>query len=194
MIRLELAGAHTRLGSSLCGRCPQGPAGCCAAPPAVAWADIGRIVSLGGRSWLLDQIRTGCLRPGARGLSILRVGSPDVGPARCVYHGPEGCTIPPEQRSATCNYYLCDDALVHGGEARGDPAAVAGREAHEALTAFYGRWDLEIAERIRRVWPEGVRWDEPLLDWLGREVERLIRRDRKELPRLEVGHHSAPRS
>src|SRR5262245_25470840 len=47
VIRLEVLGAHTHLHSTLCRRCPQGPAGCCAAPPAVAWADIGRISALG---------------------------------------------------------------------------------------------------------------------------------------------------
>ena len=43
MIRLELAGVHSLLLSPLCARCPHGRAGCCEAPPAVAWADIGRI-------------------------------------------------------------------------------------------------------------------------------------------------------
>ncbi len=66
MIRLELAGMHTRLHSTLCGPCSQGPTGCCASPPGVEWSDIGRIVSLGGAGWLLEQMAAGNLRPGRR--------------------------------------------------------------------------------------------------------------------------------
>src|SRR5258706_9512606 len=103
MIRLELLGAHTRVHATLCARCPQGPTGCCAGPPGVEWSDVGRIVSLGGVDWLLAQIASGALRPGARGLLLARVARRDAGawPERCVYHGPEGCTIPPDRRAST---------------------------------------------------------------------------------------------
>lgn len=191
MIRLELAGAHTRVNSTLCSRCPHGPAGCCAAPPGVAWADLGRIAQLGGVGWLLEQIQAGHLRPGPRGLAMLRV-APDGGPdegregaARCVYLGPEGCSIPTDRRSATCNYYVCDDALAHGGEAEGDPAARAARAAHERLVDRYGCWDLEIGAEVRERWPEGPPWDAPFLAWLGEAYARLTRRDRRALRRLE---------
>jgi hypothetical protein len=188
MIRLELLGAHTRLSSALCGQCPQGPTGCCASPPGVEWADIGRIVSLGGRDWLLAQFATGDLRPGPRGLLIRRAQAQqdDAGrwPLRCAYHGPRGCTIVAEQRSATCNYYLCDDAFAHEGEGRGDPDAARGRRAHDALMSLYGRWDRALAEDIRARFPEGPAWDAAFFDWLGQEAQRLIRASRKELRAL----------
>lgn len=184
MFRLELAGADTRLCSALCARCPQGPAGCCATPPAVAWADLGRIVALGGAAWLLDEVRSGRLRPGGRGLLIRRVEPAPGGGARCVYHGPEGCTISPGRRSATCNYYLCDEGFDHAGEARGDPTAARGREAHEALTSLYGGWDLEIGERVRARWPDGPPWDAAFLEWLGEEHRRKLRRSHRALRRL----------
>ncbi|WP_437335701.1 hypothetical protein [Sorangium sp. So ce394] len=177
MIRLELAGAHTRVHATLCGACPQGPTGCCASPPGVEWSDIGRIVSLGGAGWLLDQMTAGKLRPGRRGLLILRVepqgGDGHALPKRCAFHGPEGCTIPPDRRAATCNYYVCDDAFAHGGEGRGDPEARAGRRAQDALVDLYGRWDLELAALVLKGWPDGPTWNQDFLDWLGREYDRL---------------------
>ncbi|WP_437715293.1 hypothetical protein WMF45_02020 [Sorangium sp. So ce448] len=191
MIRLELAGMHTRLHSTLCGSCPQGPTGCCASPPGVEWSDLGRIVSLGGAGWLLEQMAAGNLRPGQRGLLILRVeprGS-DGGalPKRCAFHGHEGCTIPPERRAATCNYYVCDDAFAHGGEPRGAPEALAGRKAHDALVDLYGSWDLELADRIRERWPDGPPWNLDFLDWLGREVRRLAARAGSSMRLLRTG-------
>lgn len=188
MIRLELAGANTRIHAALCSACPQGPAGCCAAPPAVAWADLGRIVTLGGAAWLLDELRAGRLRPSPRGLAIQRVAPAEIDgrawPGRCVYLGATGCTILPERRSATCNYYVCDDALARG-DAEGEAAAREGRAAHEVLEHCYGEWDREIGERVAATWPDGPTWDEAFLQWLSGEAQRLIRRDRRALRRLE---------
>lgn len=171
MIRLELAGVHTRIHSSLCHACPNGPTGCCASPPGVDWADIGRIVRLGGRDWLLEQIGLGRLRPGARGLLIERVQSREanagVWPTKCVYHGSQGCTIASDRRAATCNYYICEDALAFAGEAQGDRDAVAGRREFERLTERYGAWDLELGEAVAARWPGGAPWDAPFLDWVG---------------------------
>ncbi|MFZ5813848.1 MAG: hypothetical protein ACOY93_00915 [Bacillota bacterium] len=175
---------NTRLHSSLCFQCPHGPTGCCASPPGVDWADIGRIVTLGGRDWLLAELAAGNLRTGPRGLLLKRVENREanagVWPSKCVYHGPQGCTIPPERRAATCNYYICDDAFLFGGESQGEAQAVAGREAHATLTALYGRWDLEILERVEGRWPQGPPWDAAFLDWVGEEFSRLARRDRRE--------------
>jgi len=184
VIRLEQAGVNTRLHSSLCFACPHGPTGCCASPPGVDWSDIGRIVGLGGRDWLLAEIAAGSLRPGPRGLLLKRVENREanagVWPTKCVYHGSQGCTIPPERRAATCNYYICDDAFLYGGENQGDSAAVAGREAHAILMALYGRWDLEIMAQVGEHWPGGPPWDGGFLDWVGQEFQRLVRRDRRE--------------
>ncbi|MFZ5823493.1 MAG: hypothetical protein ACOY94_04015 [Bacillota bacterium] len=179
---------NTRLHSSLCYECPHGPTGCCASPPGVDWSDIGRIVGLGGREWLLEQIAAGHLRPGPRGLLLKRVANAEanagVWPTKCVYHGPQGCTIAPERRAATCNYYICDDAFLWGGENQGEPNAVAGREAHATLMALYGRWDLEILERVGERWPGGPPWDAGFLDWVAAEFTRLTKRDRREWQKI----------
>lgn len=185
MIRLELAGADSRLHSTLCSQCPHGPTGCCASPPGVDWSDIGRIAGQSGRDWLLEQMAAGDLRTGERGLLIRRVenlaGNAGVWPTKCVYHGEQGCTIQPERRAATCNYYICDDAFAFGGEEQGEPAAVFGREVHATLTTLYGRWDLEIQAGVQERWPGGPPWDGPFLDWVGAEFARRVRRDRPEL-------------
>ncbi|HYF91894.1 MAG TPA: hypothetical protein VD969_06585 [Symbiobacteriaceae bacterium] len=189
MIRLELNGANTRLHSTLCCQCPHGMTGCCASPPGVDWSDIGRLVALGGREWLLLEIAAGRLRPGLRGLLLKRVGNDQanagVWPTKCVYHGPQGCTIAPERRAATCNYYICDDAFLYGGENQNDPDAVTGREAHAMLMALYGRWDLEFLDQIRERWPDGPPWDGSFLDWLGAEYQRKVKASRKDLKVLQ---------
>jgi hypothetical protein len=164
-MRVVLAGIHTRLESELCMRCPQGVTGCCAAPPVVAWADIGRIVRLGGAVWLREQMDAGKLYPCARGLALLRVENPDVATTgrekKCVYHGASGCTIPHDRRSATCNYYVCDDAVE-------DRAALRDR-----LTMLYGRWDRVLGDRVVARHPEGPPWDGEFFAWLGAELGAL---------------------
>lgn len=173
MIRLPIArGPDTLVLSTLCARCPAGPAGCCATPPGIEWSDVGRVVRRGGRSFVLQRIADGSLRPGPRGLFLQRVPGPAGEPHRCVFFGPGGCTLPPDRRAATCNYYVCDDALAEGGEARGDADARAARRARETLEATFGRWDREIAARVAERWPDGPPWDEAFLDWLGEEFGR----------------------
>lgn len=169
MIRLTIAGASTHIGSTLCGACPQGVTGCCAAPPVVAWADLARIVLLGkqpARDWLLGEVAAGRLLPCGRGLALQRVANPDVATTgrerKCVYHGERGCTIDADLRSATCNYYVCDDAL----EGQGARARVL----RDRLTDLYGRWDIELGERVRARFPDGPAWDAAFLDWLAEEL------------------------
>lgn len=182
MIRVERAGVEARLHSTLCAECPHGPTGCCASPPGVDWADIGRIVSRGGAQWLLGEIAAGNLRPGPRGLLLRRVPNPGanagVWPTKCVYHGTQGCTIPPDRRAATCNYYLCEEAFLAGGENQGDPAAREARAAHDTLVRLYGQWDLELQAAVEARWPAGPPWDEPFLAWVGEAWRRLVARDR----------------
>lgn len=177
MIRLTVLGEGTVLHSTLCAACPHGPAGCCVAPPEYDWSDLGRVVRGGGRAWILEQIAARRLAPAARGLVIKRVRkreSPALPRAsKCSFHGPRGCTIDHALRPATCNYFVCDDAFRAGGEDRGDPHAAAARRAHGVLRELYERWDEHLAARIPEAWPEGVRWDEPFLDWLGEETARL---------------------
>ena len=188
MIHLALAGPHSHLRSSLCARCPEGPTGCCAGPPAVAWSDLGRIVSLGGAAWLLAQIAAGDMRPVPRGLAMRRVENHGENRAvwsmKCVYHGEAGCTIAPELRSATCNYYLCDAAFEDAGEGGPDPAVARARRAHDALTMLYGRWDLALSERVGERFPDGPVWDAAFLDWLAAEWRTLVAASRRELDRL----------
>ena len=175
MIRLHLAKEHTHIEATLCARCPEGPAGCCAAPPGLAWSDVGRVVSLGGSAFLLAQIARGALRPGPRGLVMVRVdGPPREGGAsakRCVFHGPTGCTIAPEQRAATCNYYVCESAL-------GDENSDA-RAACETLTAIYAAWDRAIGAEVALRFPDGPTWDAALLSWLGLRFEGEVSRSRR---------------
>ena len=177
-LRVVRDGAHTALLSPLCERCPQGSTGCCAAPPVVAWTDLGRIVLLGGRDWLLAEIAAQRLYPCPRGLAIHRVDNPDAhasGRARkCVYHGERGCTIAPERRSATCNYYVCDEALE---------GSAHGRALRDRLTDLYGRWDILLGERVVARHPNGAPWDEGFLDQLGDEVRELLRAATALLPR-----------
>jgi hypothetical protein len=177
MIHLEIAGPHTRLCSTLCAACPFASAGCCTSPPEHDWSDLGRVVAAGGRDWVLAQIAAKNLVPAARGLAVRRVRRRESLTAprehKCVYHGARGCTIDPSLRPATCNYFLCDEAYVEGGERRGDPAAVAARAQHRALIDMYTAWDRDIEARVRERFPEGVPWDAAFLDWLGQEFERL---------------------
>jgi hypothetical protein len=178
MIRLEMLGPDTRLCSSLCAECPQGPAGCCKSPPPVDWSDIGRIVAGGGRDFLIERMGAKDLIPTARGLTLRRVRRREARTEplerKCVFHGAGGCTIDAKLRPATCNYFLCDDAFVRGGEHKSDQAAVAARKAHGALRALYERWDEALAARIGAEFPEGPRWDAPFLDWLGDAYRALV--------------------
>lgn len=164
MLRLRLAGVDTLVTSPMCARCPEGPAGCCATPPAVAWSDVARIVGHGGAAWLLAELSSGRLRPSPRGLAIVRVAAASGMPARCGYLAPTGCALDPERRSATCNYYLCNSALDEALTA-GDQSVEPARHA-QALADRLGRVDLALAVEVRERWPDGPPWDEGFLRWL----------------------------
>jgi hypothetical protein len=171
MLRLALAGPDSHLGSTLCAACPQGPAGCCVAPPEYDWSDLARVVLHGGRDFLLGELAARRLLPAARGLALRRVRRRD-GPtspreARCVEHGPEGCTIAPELRPETCNYFLCEDAFTL------DPVREPhARAAHAALKTLYERWDGELDALVAARFPEGPPWDGAFLEWLAGEAAR----------------------
>ncbi len=174
MLGIDGSGPHTILLSTLCGQCPQGATGCCTGPPEYDWSDIGRVVFLGGRDFLLEGITHGHLTPSARGLVLRRVrgrASPDARRRlACVHHGPKGCTISPDRRPATCNYYLCQDAYD-------EPSAGASvqtcRTTHAQLAGWYRAWDDTIASLIRELWPGGPVWDTVFLDWLGDRFREL---------------------
>ncbi len=170
MLRLALAGPHTQIVSSLCAKCPHAAAGCCVGPPPLDWSDIGRIVARGGRDWLLEQLAARRVTPDARGLVIARVkgvaspGGPRV--LKCTFHGPEGCTIPPERRSATCNYYVCDSVLEE--DRPGDA-----RRTKEDLAKRFEAWDTILTREVAERFPEGVVYDAALFDWLGERFTAL---------------------
>ena len=188
MLRLQLARVDSLFLSPLCRRCPQGRAGCCAAPPAVAWTDIGRIVRHGGRDFLLAEMREGRLSPSPRGLAIRRVPASADFPVRCTYLGPgdRGCILEPERRSATCNYYLCEDAFVLA-ENEGDSNMRSIRQAHDRIAELLGVCDLELSASVDERFPNGPRWDEAFLDWLANEFDAVMRRYGKEWKKLGPG-------
>lgn len=145
------------------------------------WSDIARVVRHGGRDWLLERIADGTLRPFAHGLSLARdagrvgnaPGSPRV--KKCAFHGGLGCTIPETHRPATCNYYVCTDALEDGQ--RAEPGSGARALAlHDDLVARFTAWDAVIDARIRARWPDGLVWDAPFLDALLEEFNRVVGR------------------
>ncbi len=80
----------------------------------------------------------------------------------CVYLGEKGCTIPHDRRSATCNYYVCEDALAAGGDAEAEARGVL-----DELVATFTRRDAELAAAVIEAWPQGHSFDAPFLDWLG---------------------------
>ena len=179
-LRLTLAGPDTTLLSSLCSACPYSPAGCCVAPPRLDLSDIGRIVAHGGRDWLLEEIAQKRIMIGERWLSVTRPKRPLVpgGPreAACAYHSANGCTIPHDRRSATCNYYLCDAARDGDGEDNTQSAdSRRAREAHDELVAKFVAWDAEITRRLNATWPDGPTFDAAFLDWLGATFTELAR-------------------
>lgn len=174
MLHLTILGADTQLGSSLCAACPQGPAGCCVAPPDADWSDIGRIVHGGGRDFLVFRVAAGDLVPIDKGLRLRRVKRREARTEplerKCVFHGKGGCTITTAMRPATCNYFLCDDALGKGPPAR----TISARRAHAALRALFEGWDRDLAAEIPLRFPEGPPWDAAFLDWLGAAYEARL--------------------
>jgi hypothetical protein len=172
MLRLTVLGTDSSIGSSLCASCPHSPAGCCVAPPPLSFADLGRIVSLGGRDWLLHELSRGNLTPHDRGLQLRRRkgrahgdarGAPRV--SKCVFHGPGGCTIAHSQRSATCNLYICDSAL-HQRDADRQTSRDA-RALHGSISAQLIAITDRLRARLRDECPEGPTYDASFFDWLG---------------------------
>ena len=181
----------TVLGSTLCARCPHSPAGCCVAPPRYDWSDLARVVRHGHGAWLRARIAAGDLRENEHGLTIHRParrltsahGAPRL--ARCTFHdGHVGCTIEETQRPATCNYYLCDQAL---SDADDPGAGDAARRAHDELVADFVRRDAALGRTVReraRVGDgasgeasaeAGDRYSEPFFTWLEAEDAALAR-------------------
>jgi hypothetical protein len=181
MVRLVLAGAHSRILSTLCAACPHSPSGCCVGPPPLDWSDIGRIVALGGREWLLGEVAAQRLVPFERGLlirrrkGVARPGGPRM--AKCVYHRERGCSIDARHRPATCNYYVCESALAPTeNEERADAGPIASSAASrlsQGLAQQFRRWDAVLADAVASTWPEGPPFDAPFLDGLGVLFERL---------------------
>jgi hypothetical protein len=142
-VTLILLGAHTRIAPSLCSSCPQGPIGCCTSPPDLSWIDIGRVAALGFVDWLLEERRQGRLTRWPRGLLVGRVPLENAVGTKCAYHGPGGCTVLDDQRSAACNYYVCDEALAGVEE-----NATAAEAASRAWTAQYADWNEAVGEQL----------------------------------------------
>ncbi len=159
----------------LCAACPYSPAGCCAAPPRVALADIARIVLRGGRDFLLEEIAAGRLVPGKDNAWLnLPRRLHASGVAACVYLGEAGCRLSPERRSVTCNVYVCEEVLARAEGDAGQPA----RTLRDTLETDLARWDAELEQRTRVRWPAGHQLDADFLDWLGGAFAELLASDR----------------
>jgi len=192
-VRLSILGPDSLLLSDLCAECPQGPAGCCKAPPEADWSDIGRIVSRGGRDFLLAHLALGNLLPKDRGLALRRVRKREAPTEpklnKCVFHGPGGCTIDHSKRPATCNYFLCEDAFVAGERAdqeNGLSKAREARKAHAHLRALYEAWDADLSARIASRYPDGPPFDGAFLDWLGAMFDSFMQDAEKPATGLSV--------
>jgi Fe-S-cluster containining protein len=127
---------------------------------------------------LREQIALGNLMITPQGLRIRRTKGRLVPGQRrhlrCVFLGPEGCTIDPDLRPATCNYYVCEEGL--GGPIRGPVGEGEPFVAYAALRELWRRWNEDIEARVAAAWPDGPGWDEPFFAWLAallreREVE-----------------------
>lgn len=173
-VHLVLLGPHTRVVAALCAACPLGPVGCCSSPPDLSWADIGRIASLGGVEWLIEEMGAGRLLKGPRGLLVDRVTPRGAEMARCVYHAEMGCTVSTDRRSAACNYYVCREAL--GGE-EGEEGENAGVEAASAAwTTQYQTWDEILSAEVGSWAGRGESTEEArrLFELLARRFEDLV--------------------
>jgi hypothetical protein len=139
----------------------------------------------GGRDFLLDEMRARRLLPSPRGLSIQRVPGNDEFPARCTYLGPsdQGCVLEPNRRSATCNYYLCEDGFVLA-EQSADPLVSKARQAHDRIADFLGQCDMELAALVTEHFPEQPPWDAAFLDWLATHFQTYLKKHQKLLKRL----------
>jgi len=138
-------------------------------PPDLSWADIARIAALHGAAWLVGETRAGHLRRGPRGLVIHTV-AVDPSSKDCIYLGEQGCTVPPDRRSAACNYYVCGDVLATGG-----PEAVGAEAARAAWTAQYHTWDEILSAEVGG-WagrPDSADQDLLLYEHLGRRFLEL---------------------
>ncbi len=93
------------------------------------------------------------------------------GAKKCVYHADgQGCFVPPDRRSAACNYYVCGDALSEEGA-----EVVAAEAACRAWTAQYATWDEILSAEVRG-WagtPETDEAEEGLFTHLGERFREL---------------------
>ena len=142
----EAVREDTLVTTPLCAACPHSPAGCCAAPPRVALADLARIVRHGGRDFLLAELAAGRLLAGPGNAWLNYPRRPHAsGVLACGYLGETGCVLPPTRRSTTCNTYVCDEALSRA-PAEDGPEGV--RALRDALEAELAAWDAALAERV----------------------------------------------
>ena len=182
-LTLVLAGVDSVLGSELCASCPYSAAGCCVAPPRYDWSDLARVVLHGDAEWLVLQLAAGRLVPIAHGLALRREkkrvtadrGSPRL--AKCTFHdGGSGCTIAAARRPATCNIYLCDEALRQSEPGDQGVSAAAARAEHDARVADFVAWDTALDARVSAEWPEDQRFTPDFFAWLAaafREIARI---------------------
>lgn len=178
-LTLVIAGIDSVLGSELCATCPYSPAGCCVAPPRYDWSDLARVVRHGDTEWLLEGLAAGRLVPIEHGLALRRekkrVSAARTSPrlAKCTFHdGASGCTIAASRRPATCNIYLCDEALRLGEPAS---AADAARAEHDARVSDFVAWDRELEARVKAQWAPEWRFTREFFAWLAATFEEIAK-------------------
>lgn len=173
---LTVQGAHTHFHSTLCARCPYHVAGCCSHPPPYDWADVARVLSLGGRAHLERSLADEKLFLEAGGLRFAtpKVKASPRAPrtARCVFLGERGCVLDPREKPAVCNYYVCDEAL--GGPPERNPRGAEAYFAYALVRELWTRWTAEIARVVADRYPDGPTvLDDALVALLTRTFARL---------------------
>lgn len=179
-LTLTILGADSVFGAQTCAHCWYSPAGCCVTPPRYDWSDLGRVVSHGGRDWLLARIGDGSLVPVEHGFAVRRRHEPldpehpAHGIIKCTFHtSSAGCSIEETRRPATCNFYMCTQSLDAAAEAGDSRDAERALRVHDRLVDRLAAWDAVLHARVVQEWPADRRQTAAFFTWLGKAFSAL---------------------
>jgi hypothetical protein len=174
---LTVLGAHTHLHATACSACPHHVFGCCSHPPPYDWADVARVLSLGGRAHLEGALARGDLtltRGGLRFATPKRRGPRGKRVQGCVFLGEAGCVLDPREKPAVCNYYVCETAL--GGPPERNPHGDRPFFAYAVVRELWTRWTHEVGRVVDEAYRDACpAFDEALVTLLVETYERLER-------------------